>query len=304
MDIRHFVTFKNIVDTGSFINAANKLGYTQSTITSHIQQLEASLNIKLFEKIGRKMVLTNAGKELLPLTTELLNVMYKIELIGKDSDNITGELKIAAPETLTIYMLEPILKEFRENAPKVKVSIINSNCYDIKNRTIKGEVDVALLFAPCNENDNLYSKALAEIPLVFVCSPSQCLNDINLNTHDQLIKTSIIVNEPECIYRNIFEDYLKTKNIIVDNLIELWSIESIKKCVKSGLGIALLPEMAVTEDIKSQELRLLQGEDDNLMITASIAYHKNKWINPAMKLFIQIVEKHFSNDDRKIPKSI
>lgn len=293
MDIRHFVTFKNIVDTGSFVNAANKLGYTQSSVTSHVQQLESSLNVKLFEKLGRKMVLTNAGKELLPLSTELLNVMDKIEQIGKNTDNITGELKIAAPETLTIYKLEPILKEFREKAPNVKLSIINSNCYDIKNRTIKGEVDIALLFAPCTENDNLYTKPLAQIPLVLVCSPNECLNSINLNIHDQTLQTSIIVNEPECIYRNIFEKHLKNKNIIVDNIIELWSIESIKKCVKSGIGIALLPDIAVAEDIKSQQLKSLQIDSNDLVITTSIAYHKSKWINPSMKLFIQIVERYF-----------
>ncbi|MEG1255053.1 LysR family transcriptional regulator [Clostridium sp.] len=294
MDIRHFVTFKNIVDTGSFINAANKLGYTQSTITSHVQQLEDSLNVKLFEKIGRKMALTNFGKDLLPLTTELLNVLDKIEQIGKDSDNITGELKIAAPETLTIYKLEPILKEFREKAPNVNLSIINSSCNDIKNRTIKGEVDIALLFEPCNENDNLYAKPLVEIPLVFVCSPNEDVSNIDLNIQNQTLQTSIIVNESECIYRNLFEEYLKNKNIIIDNIIELWSVESIKKCVQSGIGIALLPDIVVAQEIKLHQLQLLSANSTNLIITASIAYHKNKCINPSIKLFMKIVEKHFN----------
>ena len=133
MDIRHFKTFKSIIEEGNFSNAATKLGYTQSTVTSQIQQLEQELSIKLFEKIGRNMVLTPLGKELIPYANELLNTVKKIESIGKVGDKITGELKIAVAESLMSYKLQNVLSLFKEKAPNVKLSIISLNCYAIKN---------------------------------------------------------------------------------------------------------------------------------------------------------------------------
>lgn len=295
MDIKHFITFKSIVDSGSFSNAADKLGYAQSTVTSHIQQLEVDLGTKLFEKLGRKMILTNAGKKLLPLTNDLINLMEKIDHIGKDVYSLTGELRIAAPESLLIYKLEPILREFREKAPEIKISILNSNCYDIKRRLIKGEVEIALLYVNCNENDSLITRPLADIPLIFVSSPGMSPSTINLDINNKNLGTSILVNEPDSIYRNIFVDYLKKKNIIFDNIIELWSIESIKQCVKSGLGIALLPEITVEQDLQSHQLQSVSTDSGDLSVTAYLAFHKNKWITPAMDLFLTIVEKYFSS---------
>ena len=109
MDIRHLKTFKTIIEEGNFSNAAMKLGYTQSTVTSQIQQLEQELSIKLFEKIGRNMVLTSLGKELIHYANELLDTIKKIESIGKYDDNITGELKIAVAESLISYKLQNVL---------------------------------------------------------------------------------------------------------------------------------------------------------------------------------------------------
>lgn len=84
MEIRQLITFEKIVELGSFTKAANHLGYTQSTITTHIQDLEKSLGVKLFDKVGRKNVLTSAGKELILYTKELLQIVDKINQI---SDN-------------------------------------------------------------------------------------------------------------------------------------------------------------------------------------------------------------------------
>jgi len=165
MDIRHFRTFKSIIEEGNFSNAAIKLGYTQSTVTSQIQQLEQELSIKLFEKIGRNMVLTTSGKELIPYANELLDIVKKIESIGKSGDNITGELTIAVAESLMSYKLQNVLSLFKEKAPNVKLSIISMNCFAIKNILSKGEIDLGLMYDVGNQNDSLITVKLADFNL-------------------------------------------------------------------------------------------------------------------------------------------
>ncbi len=296
MDIRHFKTFKSIIEEGNFSNAAMKLGYTQSTVTSQIQQLEQELSIKLFEKIGRNMVLTSLGKELIPYANELLDAVKKIESIGKYGDKIAGELKIAVPESLMSYKLQKVLGLFKEKAPNVKLSIITLNCFAIRNILLMGEVDIGLMYDVGTQNDNLTTIQLADFNLALVCSPLFQQDKLDLCKPNQEINTSLIINEVESIYRKILENYFHNNNIKLNNTIELWSIEAIKKCVASNLGISFLPRFTVEEELENGKLKELKVGCSDSKITAICAYHKNKWISPAMSLFMELVRENFNID--------
>ncbi len=294
MDIRHFKTFKSIIEEGNFSNAAMKLGYTQSTVTSQIQQLEQELSIKLFQKIGRNMVLTTLGKELIPYANELLNTVKKIESIGKYGENITGELKIAVAESLMSYKLQTVLSLFKEKAPNVKLSIISLNCYAIKNILSNGEVDLGLMYDVGSQNDNLTTVKLSDFNLALICSSSFKQENLDFCKPNQKINTSLIINEVESIYRKIIESYFFDKNIFLNNTIQLGSIEAIKKCVASNLGISFLPRFTVEEELENGKLEELNVSCSDAKVTAIYAYHKNKWISPAMSLFIELVRENFN----------
>lgn len=295
VDIRHFKTFKCIVEEGSFSNAALKIGYTQSTVTSQIQQLEQELSIKLFEKIGRNMVLTPLGKELITYTDELLETVKKIESIGKNDDMPKGELKIAIADSLMSYKLQDVLSLFRQKAPDVSLSIVSLNCYVINDMLVKGEVDIGLLYDVGTHKESLTSVQLTDFPVVLVCSPLFEPEKVDFSTPDQIINTSLIINEPNCIYRRIFENYLRSNNITLNNTIELWSIEAIKNCVSSNLGISFLPRFVVEDELKKNKLKEIHANCSDSKITAIYSYHKNKWISPAMSLFMQLVRENFES---------
>ncbi|HEX9025361.1 MAG TPA: LysR family transcriptional regulator [Clostridium sp.] len=283
-----------MIEEGNFSNAAMKLGYTQSTVTSQIQQLEQELSIKLFEKIGRNMVLTSLGKEMIPYANELLNIVKKIESVGKVGDNITGELKIAVAESLMSYKLQNVLSLFKEKAPNVKLSIISLNCYAIKNILLDGEVDLGLMYDVGSQNDSLITVKLSEFNLALVCSPLFEQEKLDFSMPNQKINTSLIINEVESIYRKILENYFFDNNIFLNNTIELWSIEAIKKCVASNLGISFLPRFTVEEELENGKLKELNVGCSDANITAIYAYHKNKWISPAMSLFIKLARESFN----------
>lgn len=294
MDIRHFKTFKSIIEEGSFSHAALKLGYTQSTVTSQIQQLEQDLSIKLFEKIGRNMVLTSLGKELIPYADELLNTVKKIESVGKFGDKITGELKIAVAESLMSYKLQNVLSMFKEKAPNVKLSMVSLNCYAIKNMLANGEVDLGLMYDVGSRNYSLCTVKLSDFNVALVCSPQFDQKKLDFSAPNQKINTSLIINEVESVYRKILESYFLDKNILLNNTIELSSIEAIKKCVASNLGISFLPRFTIEEELNNGKLEELKADGLDAKITAIYAYHKNKWISPAMSLFIKLIREDFN----------
>lgn len=116
MDLRRFITFKTVVEEGSFLRASQKLCCTQSTVTFHIQQLEQELAIPLFEKIGRRMCLTAAGKNVLPHVYDLTKVMASIRQAARQDDEPGGELRVATGETLLAYKMPPVLQRFKQRA--------------------------------------------------------------------------------------------------------------------------------------------------------------------------------------------
>lgn len=114
MDTKYLLTLKTILETGSFQKAAKKLNYTQSTVTFHIQQLELEFSVKLFEKIGRKMCLTEAGREILPHINLILHETEWIQNYGNDISEFNGTLKIGMPDFLLCYAMTPLIAIFQK----------------------------------------------------------------------------------------------------------------------------------------------------------------------------------------------
>ncbi|WP_045516295.1 LysR family transcriptional regulator [Neobacillus niacini] len=292
MEIRHFVTFNKVIEMGSFTQAAEHLGYTQSTVSSHIQALEEHLGGPLFDRLGRKVRLTEIGKKLLPYTQEILDTYGKIESITSEEEDIRGTLKIAAPESLTVYRLEPILREYRKKFPQVNIRLSNASCGDNKKAIVDGSADVAFVMLPQFEDSDLVIHPLMNEPIVLVGSPDCSLNSLPKNYKNQKLSECLITNEKEGSYRRIFEEFLRDRGIVPSNIMELWSIEAIKRSVMSGLGIAYLPLMTVQDEIKEGKLKIIPCEADFKQIYSQVVYHKNKWVFPALSSFIEITLKH------------
>ena len=295
MEIRHFVTFTKVIETGSFTQAAEYLGYTQSTVTSHIQALEEHLGAPLFDRMGRKFQLTDIGKKLLPYTKEILATYSKIESIANEGEELRGELKIAAPESITVYRLEPILREYRNKFPHVSIRLNNASCGDNKKAILDGSADIAFVMLPPFEDSDLVIHPLMNEPIVLVGSPECTLASLPGGLENQKLCECLITNEKEASYRRVFEEFLRDRGIIPSNIMELWSIEAIKRSVMSGLGIAYLPLMTVQSEVVEGKLKNIPCNAEMKQIYSQVVYHKNKWVSPALASFIEITMKHATN---------
>lgn len=289
MDIRFLKTLRTIKDTGSFQSAANKLGYTQSTVTFQIQQLEREFSIKLFEKIGRKMVLTQAGEDILPHIDSIMRSMQYIENYATSSKELKGELKIAMPESLLVYRMQPVLKFFRQQAPDVNISLQSYNCYTVSNMIINGEIDIGMHYDIKNYSDNIIKQTLDTFPLTLVASANTPDNKGYIAEDFTLI----VSNDPKSVFRSAINKNLRNIKLKARNVIELGSFEAIKKSVINNLGIAYLPHFAVEEELHQGVLKQIHIEGmDAEYKKAVYVYHKNKWLSPSMELFTKLVKQH------------
>lgn len=287
MDINFFTTLKTILDAGSFQNAANVLGFTQSTISFQVRQLEQELNIQLFEKIGRKMILTQAGRDILPYVDDILNSVQHIKSFGKNSEELTGELRIAMPETLLVYKMQPVLKAFKKHAPDVRLTLHSYNCYKTNNAVINGDVDIGFLYDVDDRSDCVVEEHLEEITLTMIAPgdlPDEKLRQIPTNM------SLIVSNDPDDACRVIVTDYLKSAGIHMQNVTELGSIEAIRRSVINGLGIAYLASHIVEEELEAGILKEVCSDITRKPVVIEYAIHKNKWVSPSMKLFIRLAK--------------
>ncbi|WP_145534466.1 LysR family transcriptional regulator [Yersinia alsatica] len=288
MDLRRFITLKTVVEEGSFVRASRKLCCTQSTVTFHIQQLEQELSMQLFEKIGRRMLLTEAGKNLMPHVYELTRVMAGIRQAAQQDTEPTGELRVATGETLLAYKMPQVLQRFKMKAPKVRLSLQSLNCYVIRDALLADEADLGVFYRVGND-DALHMTNFGEQELVLVASP--LLKEMDFTRPNQHLPVSFIINEPQCIFRQLFESTLRQRSITLENTIELWSIESIKRCVASNLGVTFLPRFTVEKELQSGELQQLHFSDIPLTITALCAHHAGKFVSPAMRVFMECIQE-------------
>lgn len=289
MELKYLNTFRIIVEEGSFSKAAEKLHYTQSTITFQIGQLEQELSTCLFEKIGRKMVLTKAGERLLPYVDEVLQSVDKLRCFEDDLAQCQGDLRIGVGETLLCYKLPAVLKEFHRQAPKARLFLRSMNCYDIRDKLLAGTLDLGVFYEDVGGfGSSLTANPIGTYEVVLVASPAIKDRFPDFITPDQTMPVPFISNEPTCIFRQIFEQYLRERAIILDHTIELWSIPTIKNLVKNDVGLSFLPRFAVQEELERGELAEIPTEITHTHISAVCAYHKNKWVSPLMRLFLDL----------------
>ena len=288
-DLKDLNTFRVIGEEGSFSKAAERLNYTQSTITFQIGQLEQELSTTLFEKIGRKMELTKAGEHLIPYVDGVLSSVDRLRGFEEDLAQCQGNLRVACGETLLCYRLPAILKEFHRRAPRARLFLRSLNCYDIRDEILSGTLDLGLFYEDVGGFGNsITTHGLGKYKMALIASPDIRESYPDFITPNRRIPLPFIIDEPSCVFRQIFEQYLNEKSILLDHTIELWSIPTIKNLVKNDMGVSFLPRFAVEEELRAGSLAEIPTELTGATISAVCGHHKNKWISPLMQLFIDL----------------
>ena len=297
MNTKYLITLVTILESGTFQKAAARLNYTQSTVTSQIHQLEEEFQIQLFEKIGRKMALTQAGKDILPYVHSILQSAEQINNYHKDMSELTGTLRFVAPDSIFIYRLQPLIKIIRCKAPHVRLIVNSLPSEEINQAIVNGMADIGI---DCDKGifpDSVIHKPAKPFRACLIASPFINPADMDFISPHQEKPFSIILNESKANYQTAIADYFGKKDIVLNPNMKLQSIEAVKRSVMNNLGIAYVPEFSVREELKSGALLKLDTELDDMIFPSVYVYHKNKWISPQMKLAFEILQELISKED-------
>lgn len=292
MESRHLQTFLTVVEAGSFTKAALKLGYAQSSVTAQIQALETELEVPLFDRIAKKIILTDAGRRLLPYAQELSKMHNMAKDALRSQEELAGTLSIGAPESLAAFRLPGIIREYRQRFPKVKIILRPGLCWEMNEMVRSGELDMAFLLQPEANDRDLHREVLIEEKMALIAQTGHPLALLPRVEASHLKDETILYTEPGCTYRNLFEQELNSHGIFPDMRLEFWSIEAIKQCVMAGLGVSLLPLITVRQELIDRKLERLVWNDQPQQLATQVVYHERKWKSPALEEFLAIVHRH------------
>lgn len=289
MYLRNLESFLTVARLLSFGEAARTLNYSQSTISEQIHSLEEYLGARLFERMGRKIFLTEQGKQLLPVAERLVRETKDLKNLFSDKQLVAGAITIGAAESLCVFWLPPLLKEFRASYPKVQINLKVGNCVDFPYWLQQNMIDVAFGLNDESEQQQLRQIELFRGETVFIVAPDHDLAGISLLNIGHLTGQTVLLPEGFCGYPMDLKDLIEGNRIKANTIMEFGSLESIKQCVKNGLGISLLPRISVQDELNRGELISLEWEGPDIPIQAQMLFHRDKWLSPPLAALEQLI---------------
>ena len=296
MELRQLQTFCCVAEKKSFTKAAGELHYSQSNVSMQIQALEEELGVCLFERLGKRVILTKAGECLHSYASALLQLAEEASRTVREFERIRGALTIVTSESIGTYRLPSILHRFRKQYPQVQIVVrptINIDNLELRRQLSENEVDVALVLrhSPL-QFEQLMVKSLMKEPLLLVTYPFHRLARKHAICAQDLANETILLPGIGCTYRRVIERVLVDEVDTPASVIEMNSIEAIKQCVKSTMGIAILPRMAVQAELEQGSLVALAWERPELSAMTQLIWHKDKRLIPVLFAFIDFVQKY------------
>ncbi|TFB27152.1 LysR family transcriptional regulator [Lelliottia nimipressuralis] len=253
LNLGYLATFRLAIQRGSFSAAADLLGISQPAVSLQIRQLEQFLQTRLVERTGRGIKATDAGQALLAHGERIQQAVDDaIRSVSAFSHDVSGTITLGTGATACIHLLPPLLEQLRRDFPLLSVGVTTGNTLDIVRAIEENRLDMGLVTLPVS------SRALEVMPVmdeefVFIASRGQqdAFRDF---TPQALHAQPLIAFESGSGTRALIDGWFAGSGLTIAPVMQLGSIEAIKRMVRAGLGYSIVPRMAVKEDADREGL--------------------------------------------------
>lgn len=297
MEVRQLQIFRILAEELNFTRTAEKVHTVQSNVTAQIRALEEELGVPLFDRLGRRVTLTDAGRRFQPFAEKALAAMEQGQRALRSGSEPSGPLRVGSPESILTYRLPPVLRIFRQRFPQVEVSFRPESSETLAAELESGKIDLALCMCDSVSIPSLVSVQV-RIEKVLLCGhPSHPLTRKSAVKPADLEGQNLLLTHPGCAYRNKIDRVFTLQNVRPGNITDFSSVEAIKQCIVAGMGLALLPEIVVANEVRRGKLKAARWTGPTFDIGTHILWHKDKWISPAMAAFRELVQATLDGPD-------
>jgi len=298
ISVEQLTAFRAVAEEESFTRAAEKVFRTQPAISQAIRSLEEELGERLFTREGRKSSLTQAGRIFLEHVEEAFETLEQGKLrIDALKDLQEGELTISTSDTTAYYILPDVLKEFRDQYPGVDVRIHCKPSPISAEQVMNREADIGIVTLPI-ENPKLSSEPLILREDVAICSPSHELVRRKRISFQELAEYPLLLLDRGSNTRTYINQRFSEAGIKPKVIMELGSIEVIKKLVQLKFGISIVPLIALHQEVEQGTLKAMRIFKKSECRSLGIIYPEKGIHSLAARIFVEMLRKHLSDKHR------
>jgi DNA-binding transcriptional LysR family regulator len=288
--------FATVVDAGSFSAAAERLLMTQSAVSQHIQDLEASLGTRLFNRGRRGVTLTTAGATLDDYTRQILRLVVEAESAVTDVENLSGgQVSIGATPGVSVYLLPEWMQAFRVRCRHLTAAMETAVTPEVIAGVLQHRLDIGFIEGELDagESPHLGQMVLETIDLFVILGQGHAWWDAPAVTIDQLNGQPLVTRQPRARTRVWLDTLLREHGVQADIVAELDNPESIKRVVMSGMGISIMPGYAVQHEVAAGTLRALPVQDVALERTLKLVWDRQVPFAPIPRAFLTHLSVQF-----------
>ncbi|MBP1966884.1 LysR family transcriptional regulator [Paenibacillus aceris] len=280
LDGRSMKTFITVMEEKSFSKAALKLGYVQSTVTTHIHQLEQTLGQTLFERLPRGVELTAAGREVAPYAYRYLQLGESLQDKLNGMDEPKGTVRLRALESFCVPHLPQLLPSLFRQYPQIQLQLETGFHRDITQEVSAYRVDLGIV--PRDpEVRQLTFIPLMQDELIWVGAPA-LVRQVGRDGWEAASHVPVIGFGGRCIYQTLAHQFLTDKGQPALSALEFDSSEMIKQTLMYGMGLSLMPRSTVQEELRSGKLLQLEGEEA-IPLEHGLIHRASKELSPPVK---------------------
>ena len=290
MEFRNMKTFLKVSDLQSFTKAAEELGFSQSTVTVQIKQLEEELGVLLFERIGKNVKLTEQGRVFRSQAREIVHAVEQLRSTMGETEQIRGSLRVGTVDSLCTKRMPYILQEFRKHCPLVETVVRTGSNETLYDMVQKNEVDLIYFLDRRQFRDDWVKVMEQEEPAHFVAASGHPLTNEGFVTLTELLAEPLLLTERGMSYRRSLEIAVAMEELELRPVLELANTDVLVNLVIHNAGVAYFPDFITEEHVEAGELAVIQCVMDVEPVWSQLIYHKDKLLTPQMKVFMDILQ--------------
>lgn len=295
MDIKNLITFIHVAELSSFTKAAERLGFSQSTVSFQIKQLETELDSQLFERINHTVVLTEKGREVLKYAHEISRLTQELRSNMQDDRAVAGHVRLAMADSLCGSLLREGFQTFRERYPGITLKIIAAGTEEMFRLVNHNEVDAILTLDNHIYNTEYIIAREERVGIHFVAGPDCPLRGRDSVPLEEVLGYPFLLTEKGMSYRRLLEEKLAGMSLEVKPVLELGSTDLICSMVEQGVGVSFLPDYVTKRAVEEGRMFYLRVDGFEIEIWKQLLYHRDKWVSPQMESVLRYcIQKEFS----------
>jgi DNA-binding transcriptional LysR family regulator len=286
--LRQLVIFQAVADNLSFTRAAEALHLSQPAVSMQIRQLESHVELPLFEQLGRKVFLTEAGRELYGYSRRITDQLRELEEVLNALKGVTaGSLRVSVATTANEFSAR-MLAGFGQQNPGSAISLDVTNRATLIHQLNANECDLVIMGRPPDGLD-VIAQPFLENPLVVVASPTHPLAGSTKIPLTQLASESFVLREPGSGTRGAMERVFEAHGITLNRRMELGNNEAVKQVVSAGLGLAVVSAHTVVQELETGRLVILKVEAFPILREWYLVHRRGKRLSPVAQAFCEFV---------------